>query len=123
MYKRQGHALVGDNVEFVARRGHLGQTCDLNRDGRPRVLDLRALVVCHHAHAADGRACNDEIALMERTVLDEERRDRAARLIQPRLEDAALARAVRVGLELFDLGGQDDGCLLYTSFLIQCPSR
>ena len=45
---------------------------------------------------------------MQRAVLDEQRCDRAAVFIQPRLEDAALARTVRVGLEFFHLGGQND---------------
>ena len=46
---------------------------------------------------------------MQRAVLHEQRCDRAAVLVEPRFEDAALARAVRVGLELLHLGRQDDG--------------
>ena len=45
---------------------------------------------------------------MERAVLDEQRCDRAAGLVKPRLDDRALAGAVGVGLQLLHLGGQDD---------------
>ncbi len=45
---------------------------------------------------------------MERTVLHEERRDGAAALVKARLDDGAAGGAVRVGLELADLGGQRD---------------
>ena len=103
-----GHALVGDGAELVSRRRDLGQAGDLNGDGRACVLDLLALVVRHDAHAADGRARDDDIALMERAVLDEQRGDRAAGLVEAGLDDAALTGAVGVGLQLLHLGGQDD---------------
>ena len=45
---------------------------------------------------------------MERAVLDEQRGDRAAGLVEAGLDDAALACAVGVGLQLLHLGGQDD---------------
>ena len=63
------HALIGDGVKFIARRGHFGKAGNFDRDGRARVLDGQALVVRHHAHAADSGTSDDEVSLMERTVL------------------------------------------------------
>ena len=102
------HAFVGDDAEFVAGRGDLGKAGDLDRDGRARFLDLRALVVRHDTHAAHSRARNDKVGLTQRAVLDKQRRNRAAVLIQTRFKNAALARTVRVGLEFFHLSGQND---------------
>ena len=45
---------------------------------------------------------------MERAVLHEQRGDGAAVLVEAGLDDGALRGAVRVGLELLHLGGQDD---------------
>ena len=101
-------ALVGDGVEVRARARHLAEARDLHGNGRTRARELLALIVGHHTHTADRRARDDDIALMERTVLHEERRDGAAALVKARLDDGAAGGAVRVGLELADLGGQRD---------------
>ena len=70
------------------------------------MLDLAALVVGHHTDAADCGAGNDHIALVERAVLHQQRRHRTAGLVEPRLDDHALGRAVGVGLELQHIRGQ-----------------
>ena len=94
------HLLVVYRVEDVARARHLGQTDDLNRDRRAGLLDLSAIVVGHGAHAADRRARDNRIAGMQRAVLHEQGRNRAAALIQLGLDDRAVRLAVRVGLEV-----------------------
>ena len=102
------HALVGNDAELVAGRRDLGKAGDLDRNGRACLLDLRALVVRHDTHAAHSRARNDKVGLTQRAVLDKQRCDRAAVLVQTRFKNATLARTVRVGLELFHLSGQND---------------
>ena len=102
------HALVADGVELVAGGGRLGKTRDLHRDGRAGTRDRAALVVRHNADAADRRTGDDEVALMQRAVLNQQGRDRAAVLVQPCLDDNALAGAVRIGLQLGQLRRHDD---------------
>ena len=101
------HALIGDSVKFIARRGYFGKAGNFDRNGRACVLDRQALVVRHHAHAADSGTSDDEVSLMERAVLDKKRRDGASGLIESCFEHAALTGSVRVGLELEHFGGQE----------------
>ena len=100
------HLFVVYRVKDVACARHLGQADDLDRHGRAGLLDLSAVVVGHGAHAADRRARNDRIASVQRAVLHEQRRHRAAALIELGLDDRAVRLAVGVGLEVRDLGGQ-----------------
>ena len=65
---------------------------------------MPALVVHHGAHTAYRRAGNDDIALAERAVLHEDSHNRAAAFVEAGFDDGALRGAVRIGLELLDLG-------------------
>ena len=104
------HALIGDGVEDVAGVRHFAHTCYLDRDARARFRDALALVVYHGAHVSHSGAGDYDIALMQRAVLDEHGHNRAAAAVQPGLNDGALGRTVRVGLELEHFG-QDDQVL------------
>ena len=106
--KLAGKALVGNGVEVGAGLGHFAKARDLDRDAGTGGGELLALVAHHRAHTAHGCTGDDDIALMERTVLDQQRRDRAAALVKARLDHSAGGGAVGVGLELGDLGGQRD---------------
>ena len=108
LHKLAGKALVGDGVEVRAGLGHFAKTRDLHRHAGAGGRELLTLVAHHRAHAADGRAGDDDVALMERTVLDEERCDGAAALVEARLDHSAGRGAVGVRLELGDFGGQRD---------------
>ena len=66
----------------------------------PALVMLLALVVGHDTDTAHGGAGDDDIALMQRTVLHQQRGDGAAALVQTGLDDGALSGAVGVGLQL-----------------------
>ena len=108
LHELAGKALVGDGVEVCAGLGHFAKARNLHRHAGTRGGELLTLVAHHRAHAADGRAGDDDVALMERAVLDEQRCDRAAALVKARLDHSTGRGAVGVGLELGDLGGQRD---------------
>ena len=57
---------------------------------------------------ADDRAGDERVADAERAVLHEHRRDRAAALVELRFEHGARRVALRVRLQLADLGDQQD---------------
>ena len=101
-----GHALVGDHIEVVTGLGHLGHTDDLHGHGGTGVLQLSAAEVGHGTDAAHGGAGDQDIALMQGAVLNQQGGHRAAALLQPGLDDRALGGAVGVGLQLAHLGGQ-----------------
>ena len=61
------------------------------------------------ADLAVGSARNHHIARMERTAVDEHRGNRAATLVQVGLDNEAGSRCVGVGLELEDIGLEQDG--------------
>ena len=74
----------------------------------PAVVDLPALGVGHGADTAHGGAGDDDVALVQGAVLDQQGGHGAAALVQAGLDDSAVGGAVGVGLQLPHLGGQDD---------------
>ena len=108
LHQLTGHTLVGDGVELVARRGHVGKAGDLHRHGGAGGLDGASFVVGHNTDTADGGTGDDDIALLQRAVLHQQRRHGTPGLIQPRFDHHALGAAVGVGLQLQHLGGEDD---------------
>jgi hypothetical protein len=88
----------GAGTELVARLGHRRQAEHLDRRGRTGGLDLLALVVDHRPDPAPGRAGHDRVADLELALVDEDRRDRAAALVEVGLEHDALGTPGRVGL-------------------------
>ena len=108
LHELAGKALVGDGIEVRAGLGHFAKTRDLHRHAGAGGRELLTLVAHHRAHAADGRTGDDDVALMERTVLDEERCDGAAALVKARLDHSTGRGAVGVRLELGDLCRERD---------------
>ncbi len=105
---RAGRLLVGHDAQDVARCGHLGEAED---DGRRRwagLGDPLAAAVLQGADAAVRVADDDDVADLERAGLDEHRGHRAAALVQLRLDDGADGGALGVGLELLDVGDDQD---------------
>ena len=84
-----GGLLVGDDAQDVAGLGHLGQAEDQRRGRRAGLLDPLAVLVLERAHAAERLADDDDVADVERAGLDQDRADRAAGLVHPRLDDRA----------------------------------
>ena len=72
------------------------------------LLDLAAEVVVHRADAAPVGAGDDGVADLQRAALDEHGDDGAAARVELGLDDHARRLGVRVGLELLDLGQQED---------------
>ena len=106
--ERARGAVVLDHAHELAGLGHGVEAEDLDRLARKRALDLVALVVVHRADAAPVGAGHDVVADLERAALDEDRHDRATARVELGLDDDAGGLRVRVGLELLDLGEQDD---------------
>ena len=100
--------LLLEHGEDVAGFRHVIEAEDLDRYGRAGLLDVLAAVVDHGADLAVRRAADDRVADAQRAVLDEDRRDRAAALVELGLDDDAARIAVRVGLELLDFGDEQD---------------
>ena len=104
-----GHPVVVDDQEAVAGAGHGGEAEHLHRPGRRRLADLVAVLVQHGPDPAERLAADDRVADVQRAALHEHGRDRAAALVQVRLDRHALRLLVRVGPQV-ELGvrGQHD---------------
>ena len=88
--------------------GHLGEAEDDDGARGPGLLDALAPVVLERADAAERLADDDDVADLERAGLDERGRDRAAALVELRLDDRADRRSLRVRLELLEVGDEQD---------------
>ena len=110
--------LVGDDNEVVARVRRAGQALYFGRLARQGFLDDLAPVVVQRFHAAPFGAGNENIADFQRTLLDEDGRDRALALLEAGFAiNGARAAAVRVGAQVQDFGLQQDGFLeLFEAF-------
>ena len=98
---------VGD-LEDVARLRQAGEAEDFDRRRRPGRLGRLAAVVDQRAHAADDGPAMNVSPTLQRAVLDEHGRDRTAALVELRFEHRAGRVALRVGLELADVGDEQD---------------
>ena len=74
----------------------------------PASLTRLPRVVVHRAHAAPVGAGDERVADLQRAALDEHGHDGAAARVELGLDDHAGRLGVRVGLELLDLGEQQD---------------
>ena len=101
-------AVVRDDAHVLARLGDGVEAEHLDRLGGRRLLDLAAAIVVQRAHAAPVGARDDRVADLERAAVDEHGHDRAAARVELGLDDHARRLGVRVGLELLDLGQQQD---------------
>ena len=102
-------ALVLDHGERVARLRRGVEAQDLDRHGRPGLRHGLAALVDQRAHAAPGAAGDDDVADAQRAALHQHGADRAAAALELGLDDDALGGAVRVGLQVQQLGLQEDG--------------
>ena len=103
-----GALLVLDDGDLIAGLGRRVEAQHLDRHRRTGRVDVLALVVDERAHAAPGHAGDDDVADLQRAALDEHGADRAAAALELGLDDDAFGRAVRIGLELENLGLQVD---------------
>ena len=88
--------------------GHVRQAEDDDRARRAGLRDPLAHVVLERADAPERLADDDDVADLERAGLDERGRDRAAALVELGLDDRADGVALRVGLELLEVGDEQD---------------
>ena len=104
-----GHPVVVNDQEVVARARHGGQAEHLDRPGRRRIGDRVAVLVEHRPDAAVGLTADDRVADVERAALNEHRCDRAAALVQVRLDGHPLGLLMRVGPQVkLGVRGQHD---------------
>ena len=103
-----GGLLVGRDAQLVARERDVVEAEHLDRHGRTGLLHLLAVLVEHGADLAPRAAGDDRVADAERAALDQRGDDRAAALVEVRLEHRRPCRHLRVGGELLDLGDEQD---------------
>ena len=107
LHERPRRAVVLDDADELARLGDRVEAEHLDRHRRAGLLDAGAVEVVHRAHAAPVGA-DERVADLQRAALDEHR------TTAPRpgssLDSMTWPEAVgvRVGLELLDLGHQQD---------------
>ena len=100
-------AVVLDRADVLAGLGDAVEAERLDRIAGVGLLDALAGEVVHRAHAAPVGARDERVADAQRAALDEDRDDRAAARVELGLDDDAGRRRVRVGLELLELGDDE----------------
>ena len=101
-----GQTFVFDHHEIVARIRHPGQPEQHHRDRRAGGFDLLPGFVEQRAHAAVLHAAHHVVAFLQRAVLHQQGRDRAAALVQGRLDHHAGATACGCGGQFHHFGLQ-----------------
>ena len=99
---------IVDDLERIARLGQRREPEHLDRRRGPRLLQFAAEVVEEGSHFAVHRAGDEEVAFADRSVLHEDMRHRTAPSIQLGLEHRSLRHALRVGLEIADVGHEQN---------------
>ena len=84
-----GFALIGGNVEPVARFGQRAEAEDFRRGAGFHGINLLALVVNERPNPSCGVACDDVVADGYLSVYDEQGGDGAALAVQLRLDNYA----------------------------------
>ena len=106
LYQLTGQTLVGHGVEGIACAGHFAQAGDLHRHRGTSLGEAAALVVHHGPDTAHGSTGNDNISLMESTILNQQSSHRATALVQTGLDDRTGGGTVGVSLQLRHLGSK-----------------
>ena len=106
LHQLTGQLLIGHGIEGSPGSRSLAETGDLHRHRGPGGGDLLALVADHGPDTAHGGTGDDDIALLQRAVLHQQRGHGATALVQTGLDDRTLSGTVGVGLQLTHLGGQ-----------------
>jgi hypothetical protein len=99
---------VGDHDHLVAGHRHAGEAEHLHGDRRAGRLDRLAALVEQRAHATGVHAADEVVAHAQRAVLHEHGGHGALARVELGLDDRAGGGAVGVGLEVEDLGLQED---------------
>ena len=99
-------AFVTYCVKDVTANRHFVKSRNLNRNGRTCLLYSFALVVCHNSYSAHAGACDNCVALVERTVLNKHCCNRSSALVKTSLDYSALCGSVGVSLKLLHLGNE-----------------
>ena len=94
--------------ERGAASGGAGPADDPDRHRRGGLLDRVTLVVEHGAHLGPVGAADDGVARAQRSLLDDDRRKRAAAHVHLGLDDDSGDLRLGVRLELKDVGLQED---------------
>src|SRR6266545_1899001 len=106
---RAGDPLVGDGPDLVAGARGRRQADDLDRLRGDGGGDLLAVLVEHRPDPPVGGAGDHRVADLQGAAADQDGGDRAAALVQVRLDDRPLGAPVGVGLEVqLDVGDQQD---------------
>src|SRR6266508_2372155 len=106
---RAGDPLVGDGPDLVAGARWRRQADDLDRLRGDGGGDLLAVLVEHRPDPPVGGAGDHRVADLQGAAADQDGGDRAAALVQVRLDDRPLGAPVGVGLEVqLDVGDQQD---------------
>ena len=103
-----GALFVLDHGERVACIGHAAKAQDLDRHGRPGFLDLLALIVDDRTDAAALRADHERIATFQSAARDQHGRDRAAALVELRLDHGGVRVTIRIGCQFKQFGLEID---------------
>ena len=103
-----GGLLVRNHAEDVAGLGQALEADDLDRRRRLGLLDALAGGIVQRADAAPRATDADDLADCERAGLDEDGGHVAAALVDLRLDDRPDRLAVRVGLEVLEVGDEED---------------
>jgi hypothetical protein len=91
---------IVDDLERVARLRKRGQAQYFDRRGRARLLDLASDVIEHRPDLAVDDAGDEQVAVLQRAVLHQDRRDGAAAAIEFRFEYRARGAPLRVGFQI-----------------------
>jgi hypothetical protein len=103
-----GAAIVLDDARELAGVGDAVEAEDLDRVARHGGVDALAGVVAHRPDLAPVRAGHERVADLQGAALDEQRHDGPAPRIELGLDDDAARGRVGVGLELLELGDDED---------------
>src|SRR5512146_464832 len=101
-----GDFFVGDDIELITELRQSLETADSHRRGRRSLLEGLAVGGLQIADLGIGGASYDKVAALESAGLHQGVGDRPAALLNMGLDDQAAGRHVDVGLELVDVGDQ-----------------
>ena len=99
---------IVDDEELVTGHRHAREAEHLHRDRRAGLLHDLAALVEQRAHTTGEQAADEVLSDLECPVLHEHTRHRTLARVELRLDDRADRIAIRVGLEVEELGLQQD---------------
>ena len=106
--KLTGKLFIACGVEAVACVRGFVKTHDLNGNGGTGLLKPSASFVDHDSDTTDGRAGNNDVSGMKRTVLNKKRCDRTSALIKSCFNNNALSGTFRICLQFKHFRNKQD---------------